>query len=203
MKSTLTLVLSMLLLGARPSQALSSAGAEPLHFLFLDANARPVGMAGAYTALAGDSNALLYNPGGLGTVRRNEATFMHNQYFGGITQEYAAVALRQGVGLNLNYLNAGGVARTTISNPDGTTLDYTGLTDWSLGAGYGRELGGGVSLGLGLKFIRESIAGISASGYAADFGAMVQTIITIPVSLTISGMMFQVMRSARRSKALA
>lgn len=175
MKLTLSLGLALLLLGARPCGALSSAGAEPLHFLFLDANARPVAMAGAYTALAADSNALLYNPGGLGRVRRHEATFMHNQYFGGITQEYLGVALRQGVGLNLNYLSAGGVARTTISNPDGTTLDFTGLTDWALGAGYGRSVGGGVSLGLGLKFIREEIAGISANGYAADFGGMYET----------------------------
>ncbi len=175
MKLTLSLGLGLLLLGARPCRALTSAGAEPLNFLFLDANARPVAMAGAYTALASDSNALLYNPGGLGRVRRHEATFMHNQYFGGITQEYLGVALRQGLGLNLNYLSAGGVARTTISNPDGTSLDFTGLTDWALGAGYGRSVGGGVSLGLGLKFIREEIAGISASGYAADFGGMYET----------------------------
>ena len=41
-----------LLAGAGLARAASnSAGGEPFSFLFLDANARPVGLGGAYTAL--------------------------------------------------------------------------------------------------------------------------------------------------------
>ena len=161
-----------LLLGAGPALAAGSAGADPFNFLFLDANARAVSMGGAYTALATDANALLYNPAGLARIGRNEATFMHNSYVAGIFQEYGAYASPLGWGVNFNYLNSGNVANTTISNPDGTGLGSTGLTDMAFGAGYGHKIGGSLSLGAEMKYIRESIAEISGSGVALDFGAM-------------------------------
>lgn len=164
-------ILLIALSGARLCQA-GSAGADPFNFLFLDANARAVGMAGAYTALATDANALLYNPAGLGQVDRHEATFMHNQYFEGITQEYLAYAAPLGWGASLNYLSFGDVPRTTISNPDGTGLGNTELTDLAFGAGYGRAINEDLAVGAGVKYIRESIAGISAQGVALDLGAL-------------------------------
>lgn len=160
-----------LLAFASPARA-GSAGAEPFNFLFLDSGARPAAMGGAYTALADDSHSLHYNPAGLARVSRHEATYMHNQYFSGITQNVISAAFRQHVGVNFNYLNSGGVARTTLSNPDGSGLDYTGLTDMALAAGYGHPLGDSWALGAGGKYIRESIAGISASGFVLDVGAL-------------------------------
>jgi len=53
---------------ARP--CLAGIGAEPFDFIFLDAGARPAALGGAYTSLAMDANALLYNPAGLaGTLK--------------------------------------------------------------------------------------------------------------------------------------
>jgi hypothetical protein len=143
--------------------------------LFLDANARPVAMGGAYTALANDANALLYNPAGLAAVSRNEATFMHNQHFEGITQEYAAFAHSSGWGLNLNFHNSGSVPKTTISNPNGTGLGETHASDMALGGGYGRVVSESLALGAGVKFIRESIAGYSGQTFALDMGALYST----------------------------
>ncbi len=160
----------VLLLSGRSFAA--SAGGEPFDFLFLDANARPVALGGAYTALAADANALLYNPAGLAQVARHEATFMHNQYLQGISQEYAAFASPYGWGANLNFLSFGNVTKTTMSNPDGSGLGQTGLTDLAATLGYGLALTRSLSLGLGVKYIRETIDNTVGSVWAADVGAL-------------------------------
>ncbi|MFA6093316.1 MAG: PorV/PorQ family protein [Elusimicrobiota bacterium] len=171
MKRALLAVLLVSALGGT-QRLWAGAGAEPLDFLFLDADARAVAMGGAYTALAANANALLYNPAGLARVRVHEATFMHSQSYQDIRQEYAAFAAKQGWGVNVNHLSFGDVPRTTISNPEGSGLSSTGLSDLALGAGYGLRVGDALALGLGGKFIRESIAGVSAQGYALDLGAL-------------------------------
>ncbi|MBI5240184.1 MAG: PorV/PorQ family protein [Elusimicrobia bacterium] len=157
---------------ARPAAADTAAGAESFDFLLLDANARAVGLGGAYTALATDANALLYNPAGLGLVGAHEATFMHNQYVQGLTQDYAAFAFKQGFGVNLNYLDFSNIPRTTLANPDGT-LGSFGISDLALGAGYGRSFyDGRLALGGGAKYLRETIDKVSADGYAFDAGVL-------------------------------
>lgn len=158
-------------LAAGDARAQSSAGAESFDFLNLDANARAVAMGGAYTALSADSNALLYNPGGLGLVRAGEATFMHNQYAQDVGQQYIAAVLKRGLGFQFNYASLGAVPRTTVSQPAGTG-SRLGVSDMSLGAGYGRRLAPGLALGAGVKYLQESLGDATAKGYAADLGAM-------------------------------
>jgi len=161
----------VLLLAAAQAHAQSSAGADAFDFLRLDANARAVGMGGAYTALATDSNALLYNPAGLARVRSSEATFMHNQYAQGVGQQYIGAALKNGLGFQFNYASLGDVPRTTISNPGGAGSRLS-VSDTSLGVGYGRELSPDLAIGGGLKYITESLGDVSVSGYAADLGGL-------------------------------
>jgi len=165
----LVLLFAAALLPARPARA-SSAQADPFNFLFLDANARPVAMGGAYTALASDANALLYNPGGLGRIMRHQATFMHNEYFQDITQEYLSYVSPDGWGAAFNYLDYGRITRTTISNHTGSGLGRVGATGISVGCGYGWHLSNPMSAGAGVKFIKETLAGVSGQAFALDFG---------------------------------
>jgi hypothetical protein len=165
------LIAALLLLAAAHTYAQSSAGADAFDYLRLDANARAVGMGGAYTALATDSNALLYNPAGLARVRSSEATFMHNQYALGVGQQYIGVALKRGVGFQFNYASLGDVPRTTISNPGGAGSRLN-VSDTSLGAGYGRELTPDLAIGGGLKYFTETLGDASVSGYAVDLGGL-------------------------------
>jgi hypothetical protein len=175
--------LSLILLSAAvPSR---SAGTDPFSFLSLDANARAVAMGGAYTALATDANALLYNPGGLGRIEQNEATFMHNQYLQGINQEYFGLVARKGWGLNVNYLDSGSVPETTISNPGGTGASNN-LTDMAVSAGYGRAVLDSLSLGVSAKYIQESVAGVNGRGYAVDAGALYALPVVPNLSLGLS-----------------
>jgi len=174
MRTIKALLVSMLALApASPCAAASTgrAGGDAFNFLFLDAGARPTAMGGAYTALATDSNALMYNPAGLGRVSQHEATFMHNQYFEGVTHEYVGFACRQGLGLNMNYVGYGTIDRTTIASPN-STLGTFGASDLSAGAGYGYNFYDTLSLGIAGKYIRENIDNVTASGYAFDVGAL-------------------------------
>jgi len=61
--------------------------ASPLHAAFQDDGwgARPVGMGGAFTAIADDASAPLYNPAGLVQVQWNEVSAMYAQLFTGLT----------------------------------------------------------------------------------------------------------------------
>lgn len=169
-KLTLTLVFLAALNRPAPLCA-ESAGTSLFSFLAFDSNGRAAAMGGAYTALASNSTALAYNPAGLGRGGQNEATFMHNQYFQDITQEYVSYSSPQKWGASFNYLNFGEVRETTLSNPSGTGLGEVGLKDMAVSLGYGAGLGN-ICAGAGLKFVRESIAGISGQGFMLDAGAL-------------------------------
>lgn len=160
-----------ILLGTGRRASAGSAGAEPFDFLLMDAGARPVAMGGASSALAQDSEALVYNPAALGRGSRYETTFMHNQYISPISQEYVGFASPRGWGAQLNYLSFGRVSRTTISSPDGTGGTF-GINDLALGVGYGREVTPGFRAGVAGKLIRETIDSVSSNGYAVDFGGL-------------------------------
>src|SRR5580704_7749274 len=54
-------------------------------FVETEWGARPVGMGGAFTAIADDSNAPLYNPAGIVQVQWNEVSAMYAQLYSGLT----------------------------------------------------------------------------------------------------------------------
>lgn len=163
----------MIALLAVPGFAGGTGGATPLNFLFLDADARPVALGGAYAALAADANAVHYNPAGLSFIKSHQASFMHAEHFQDVTQEYGALALKQGFGLMVNTLGFGDVGRTTLSNPRGTGLDSFGIRDWAVAAGYGRKVKWDwLGLGGNIKYLREDIDNVSAQAGAVDLGVL-------------------------------
>ena len=149
-----------------------SAGTTLFNFLSFDTNPRAIALGGAYTALAADSGALSYNPAGLAMTKRPEASFMHNQYFQGITQEYLSYASAGGWGADFNYLSFGGISQTTLDNHTGAGLGDVGLWDMAFGLGLADELDDGLLGGAGLKIVRESIAGNSVNGFMLDGGLL-------------------------------
>ncbi len=175
------------------SWAGGTKGATVFNFLFLDANARPAAMGGAYSAIAQDANSLLYNPAGLADAG-NHATFMHNEYFQGAGQEYGAVALAgnvirlpedMGVGFSVNTVSYGNIQRTTLSNPSGAGLGSFGAKDWAVSLGCGKKVTENLSLGISVKYLRGSIDIYSASAGALDFGG-IYSFTALPLSAGIA-----------------
>ena len=53
----------------------------PAAFVDVGYGARPMGMGGAFTALANDAHAVLWNPAGLIRLKHTNATFMWTKQF--------------------------------------------------------------------------------------------------------------------------
>ncbi|MFQ5798278.1 MAG: hypothetical protein ACE5IW_01475 [bacterium] len=62
----------------------------PGAFVNIGFGARPLGMGGAFVALANDVHAVLWNPAGLGQLQRPEATFSFTKQFGLVPYTFAA-----------------------------------------------------------------------------------------------------------------
>lgn len=162
-----TFLLAALLPGA--------AAAAPVSFDFLarDPDARAVGLAGAYCALASDAAAMHYNPAGLAFVKRHEAAFMSARGAGEQAHHDLALALRGGAGLSLRRHSFEDVPVTTLSQPGGTGA-REGAAAWAGAAGYGRRLWRGAALGAAVKYAKHTVAGAAAGAAAADLGLMLR-----------------------------
>jgi len=163
--------LRVLLLLLLPVAGWAGASAQTaFDFLFLDANARPAALAGAYSTLSDGADALSYNPAGLAFADGYEATFMDNEYLEGVTQQAAGFSAPRGWGLHLNRIGYGELQRTTLSQPDGAGTFEGGA--WVLGGGLAKRMHPRVGLGAGVKLIRETLDEVRAQGWALDLGLL-------------------------------
>lgn len=88
MRKTLLTAIFMLVLSIMIYPDISSASFEDVGW-----GARPTGMGGAFSALADDSNSVLWNPAGISKLERSELNFMYAKLFSGLDD----------VNLGLNY----------------------------------------------------------------------------------------------------
>src|SRR5687767_6349325 len=130
------------LLGAflAASSAMAGSGRTTASFLKLGIGARGVAMGNSQTAAVEDATALYWNPAALDKLTQKEISFMHNQYFLGVTHDFLGYAQPIGahgtVGLGLTHVNVDGVEGY------GKTGQKTGdlkVTDTLLTLGWGKE----------------------------------------------------------------
>lgn len=105
-----------------------SAGAQVLQFL---PGSRAAAFSGAYTAIAGDADALFYNPAGIGSLR-GAGTLSYEAYVSDVAYGSLGVATRVAaitLGASVAFLNAGDI-REVIPDPEfgGNTGIETGET---------------------------------------------------------------------------
>ncbi|MCX5783819.1 MAG: PorV/PorQ family protein [Elusimicrobia bacterium] len=150
------------------------AGTSAASFMEIDPSARTAAMAGGFTAIADDSTAIFYNPGGLGFLNQDHVSLSHNQWFEGIKLESLSYARPTGQNITfaaaINYLFSDSVQTTNRYG------EYTGESFKKSGgvviAGAGYKFQEDFSAGANLKMIRESLADESAMAFAADLGAL-------------------------------
>ncbi len=183
------IVIGIIIINAQYIMGKSTSGDA---FLKIDTGARPVGMAGAFCAVADDINACYYNPSGLTQLKTPEFIFTHNDWITDINQEYVAYVYtteNYAVAISATYLYMGDISETIVDpiNPDfgKETGKMFNAGDTSFAISYAQKLNSVLSLGLTVKYIQETISDQSATGYAGDAGILYEPNTTINLGLSI------------------
>lgn len=176
---TLTLFLAIgvgMMLPVAPASALDDGGGRSV--FATGAGNRALAMGGAYTAVADDASASVWNPAGLGLIPRKELQATQTSLFGlGFNEQYASIALpnwRWGtVALTWRHFGVDGIESR---DERGFLLsDNLEDTETELALGYGRLFGNGhLALGGTVKVQNHKLAGYSGSGLGADLGFWAQ-----------------------------
>ncbi|OGS65609.1 MAG: hypothetical protein A3J79_09235 [Elusimicrobia bacterium RIFOXYB2_FULL_62_6] len=176
------LLFSLLINFTNPAAALES-GAQ---FLKIDTDARAVSMGAAYTALASGVESLAYNPAGLSAVKGVELGFSHTNWLMDTMHDFIGVAMPLkgkpvAVGLGLTRLSNGSMdARNADRSAGGNFSSYDQAVTVGLAGMMGK-----VRMGLNMKYIESSIAGITARAGAVDIGFS-RALNALPVGIGLS-----------------
>ena len=186
-----TSFLSFLVVFPKPLRA--APGTEAASFLDIPVGAEPASLGAAYTALANNAYAPVYNPAGLGFAPSNEIAGQHLSYLESINYEFLSfihplshdqaceagnqavpdiapkVCRGSAIGVSAQYLGTGSMVGTDISGK--TTGDFsTHFASYNLA--YGRTVTDRLSLGITGKMIEAKIDNVGAQAFAGDAGAM-------------------------------
>ena len=163
----------MLLVGVvSGASAGSKSGASTATFLRLEQGARPVGMGGAFTALAEGAQALWWNPAGIVHSQTRDATLSHTQFIEDISSQFGSFvhplpSKLGSAGYSFTYFQISGLEGFDASK------NRTGSLKANAYAGsvaYGILLSSQTSFGVNVKYLGQTLADQSGYGLAVDLG---------------------------------
>ena len=149
-------------------------------FLTLGTGARGQSLGHAYVTEAEGADALFWNPANAGQRfgNQNGSVFLtQHEWIADIRYNAGAVTVPMGtgtMGLSIASVSYGRDIVRTERQPEGTG-DTFGASDFSFGLSYARPLTEAFHFGGTVKYIRQSIWDMSANGFAADFGILLDT----------------------------
>ena len=160
-----------LILGLAAS-AHADTGTTAANFLRMDLGARSVGMAGAFTAVADDDEALFHNPAGLALIDRPQLSLDYLAAPQDISYQHGVYTYPLGpwvAALGVNYMTTGSIDKLDASGNNLGSYNGTGLmAELALA----RDLGLGFKLGAGAKLVRETLDNRQAQAQAFDAGIL-------------------------------
>ena len=173
------------LLTAMSISSYAAVGTTGAEFLNTSLGARPSGMGNAFSAIADDVNAVLWNPAGLTLLKEGKASFTYTNLAAVFDVEEAsgmydgflgyAQPLENGAAfaISLQYQEQGKIAYTTDS-PEVIT-EYILGANYAAIFSYARKLSSSLSYGVSFKFIQTRLWEIVGRAYAVDLGGLYQS----------------------------
>jgi hypothetical protein len=142
-------------------------------FLNLPAGAAAQGMGKAYSGMEQGASAAFWNPALLGWETSTQTFIAYSNWLIDLHHQAAAVSFKLGsfgVGLSQRLVTTAAMTETTTLQPRGTGGTF-GYQDLALGISLSRAFSDRFALGGTIKYIRESVADLHASGLAIDIGS--------------------------------
>ncbi|MFC1521301.1 PorV/PorQ family protein [Elusimicrobiota bacterium] len=159
-------------------------------FLKIPVGARPLGMGGAFTAMANDATALHYNPAGLSQIPAADLVAAQNRWVADIVENFAGFAQRinrrQTIACGMRSLGMDPLERR---DDQGRQTGYFKSEDRAITASLAWEVYPGLSIGASAKQIEMRLDDAKAKGRAFDFGVLAQawSRLTLGVALKNKG----------------
>jgi hypothetical protein len=174
---------ALLLLGSL-AWAGGKGGANGAAFLKVGAGARAAALGDAFTSVADDAYATVWNPAGLARMERPEIAGTHTQWIQSGRHDVLVGAYPTSVGtfgvsaVTLSFENIEKRTEDT-DTPDGTFRSL----DAAYGLSYGHTLGNRLDVGAGVTYVRQTLDGVSAGAPTGTLGALWRT----PISFLTVG----------------
>jgi hypothetical protein len=152
----------------------SKAGTAGLQALKILPGARDAALAGAMVSLTNDATSVFVNPGGLAFVDQSEAAVSHVSWLAGSRTDAAVLANPiAGFVFALSAVRFGieEFEETTVRQPLGTGRRVS-AGDLVIGLGAARRFSDKLTIGLQLKYVRESLDHDAVSNILFDVGAI-------------------------------
>ena len=168
------LIFLLPLLAAAQGVNVSNSGSVAAPFLTISLDPRGTAMGNTATANAGGIQAVIWNPAVL-SEDRNSFFIAHSNWLADISIEQAGFNFSLGnagnIAVYITALNYGEMDVRTVIRPEGTGERFE-ASDFSFGLYYARDLTDRLKLGLGAKYIQQTIWHTSASTIAFDIGTL-------------------------------
>jgi long-subunit fatty acid transport protein len=192
------LLIALIACSAGNAQAQSEAGAQSL---LIAPGARADGMGRAFVAVAGDANAVWWNPAGMAFARGRDAAFTYAQLVPDLADDvnFSYLSYVQhvegwgGIGGSIGYLSYG---KSEATDEEGNELgDFTSY-EIAPTIAYGTEVVNNFAVGVALKLVRVDLAPAAVTqdqraGRGTTFAADVGGLLKMPAIKTSFGAVVQ------------
>lgn len=156
---------------AQSENRIGTAGATEV---LIPIGARGIAMGGATLVGSSGADGLFWNPANAARSKyKTDIMMSHMSYIADINVLYGSIVFGFGemgnIGLSIKSLDIGEIEQTSREYPDGTGIMFE-PNFTVVGATYSKMLNDRISVGLGIKYVSETIQFASTSGVAFDAG---------------------------------